>query len=145
VSPWTARRVWLALAGASWNGDRTVDGNDGILTAEEAATLELRGTDWVVLSACHSGGGDIWSNAGRLGMRRAFAIAGARSVIASAWALDDDATAEWMKELYAARLTRGEDAAAAIRSASRTILARRRSTHRATHPFYWASFTSSGR
>jgi CHAT domain-containing protein len=143
-SPWLVRRVWLALAGANRSAEHLADDNEGLLTAEEVATLDLTGTDWVVLSACHSGVGDPWSSEGRLGMRRAFSLAGARSVIASGWALDDAATGEWMTALYNARLHGQTDASTAIRSASRAVLAARRATRRPTHPFYWAAFTASG-
>ncbi|HTO91471.1 MAG TPA: CHAT domain-containing protein, partial [Candidatus Sulfotelmatobacter sp.] len=109
------------------------------------ATLDLAGTDWVVLSACHSGAGDAWSHEGRLGMRRAFALAGARTVIASAWALGDEDTGEWMHALYDARLRQHADATAAIRAADRAMLDARRARKRSTHPFYWAAFSASGR
>jgi CHAT domain-containing protein len=50
-----------------------------------------------------------------------------------------------MEALYDARLHGGEDAAAAVRDASRRVLAARRAAHRSTHPFYWAAFSASGR
>jgi CHAT domain-containing protein len=105
--------------------------------------LDLRGTDWVVLSACHSGYAQAWAREGVLGMRRAFHLAGAGSVIASRWAVADESTREWMSELYAAR-GRGAHAAAATSEASRTVLTRRRAEQRTTHPFYWAAFSSIG-
>jgi CHAT domain-containing protein len=98
----------------------------------------------VVLSACRSGTGESWSREGVLGMRRAFHLAGARTVIASEWSVDDDATREWMDALYAARAHGAGSAAAAVASASRTILAQRRHAGRSTHPFYWAAFSASG-
>lgn len=144
-SPWLSRRVWLAFAGANQAASSATSENEGYLTAEEVATLDLIGTDWVVLSACQSGAGDVWSTDGRLGMRRAFALAGVRSVIASAWALGDATTIEWMAALYDARLHQGADAAAAVHAANRRVLAARRASGRPTHPFYWAAFTSSDR
>jgi len=144
-SPWLSRRVWLAFAGANQAATEATSENDGYLTAEEVATLDLTGADWVVLSACHSGAGDAWSTDGRLGMRRAFARAGARSVIASAWALGDATTGEWMTALYDARVHDGADAAASVHAANRRVLAARRASRRSTHPFYWAAFSSSDR
>jgi CHAT domain-containing protein/tetratricopeptide (TPR) repeat protein len=143
-SPWLSRRVWLAFAGANHAADNPTSDDDGFLTAEEVSTLELRGTDWVVLSACRSGAGDAWTTEGRLGMRRAFELAGARSVIASGWALGDRTTVEWMTSLYGARVDGARTAAAAVQRASRAVLTARRASHRSTHPFYWAAFTSSG-
>ncbi len=143
-SPWMSRRVWLALAGANQAREHQSDENEGFLTAEEVLTLNLEGTDWVVLSACHSGLADAWSREGTLGMRRAFEMAGARTVIASQWAVEDAATLEWMEALYAARAGGATSASAALESASRTVLKARRNDGRSTHPFYWAAFSASG-
>ncbi|MEO5618695.1 MAG: CHAT domain-containing tetratricopeptide repeat protein [Candidatus Eisenbacteria bacterium] len=142
ANPWLGRQVWLALAGASRSSEGT-DENEGLLTAEEVVTLDLRGTDWVVLSACHSGVAGAWAREGVLGMRRAFQLAGARVVIASQWAVGDESAGEWMSALYAAR-AHGATAGAAVGSAARTVLAARRAQHRATHPFYWAAFSAWG-
>ncbi len=139
---WLGRRVWLALAGANETPGRG-DENEGLLTAEEVATLDLAGADWVVLSACHSGEGAAWANEGQAGMRRAFHLAGARAVIASEWAVADDATREWMLALYAAR-ARGSGAGAAVLAADRATLEARRRDGRTTHPFYWAGFEATG-
>ncbi|MCC6652083.1 MAG: CHAT domain-containing protein [Candidatus Eisenbacteria bacterium] len=143
TSPWLGRRVWLALAGANGSADSTRDDNDGLLTAEEAATLDLRDTDWVVLSSCQSGAPQGWSREGVLGMRRAFHLSGANAVIASRWSVSDEATRDWMLALYAAR-AQTHSASAAVREASRAVLAARRARHQGTHPFWWAAFTASG-
>jgi CHAT domain-containing protein/tetratricopeptide (TPR) repeat protein len=142
-SPWMARRVWLALAGANRALDEARDENEGLLTAEEVVAMDLAGTEWVVLSACHSGVADPWPREGMLGMRRAFHLAGARTVIASRWAVKDQATREWMRALYAARAA-GTGTAGALAAASRAVLAERRRAGRSTHPFYWAAFTATG-
>src|SRR5262249_4157603 len=132
------RRVWLAFAGAGALTPPAGDENDGLLTAEEVTTLDLRGVDWVVLSACHSAAGESWPHEEALGMERAFHLAGARSVIASGWAVDDASTREWMRALYSARKAQAGDAAMAAAAADRAVLALRRRTNRTTHPFYWA-------
>jgi CHAT domain-containing protein len=98
----------------------------------------------VVLSACHSGLGATLPREGTLGLRRAFHLAGARTVIASDWAVEDAATRDWMHALYDARRAGASEAAAAIQTASRSILAARRHERRSTHPFYWAAFTATG-
>lgn len=140
---WIGRRVWLALAGANRTPDGTGDENEGLLTAEEVVLMDLRGTDWVVLSACQSGLAEPWAREGALGMQRAFQLAGARAVIASHWSIGDESTLEWMQALYAAR-ARGSGAGAAVTEASREVLEARRADGRSTHPFYWAAFTASG-
>jgi CHAT domain-containing protein len=143
ASPRLGRQTWLALAGA--DGARGRDASeDGLLTAQEVQMLDLSGVDWVVLSACQSGAGEVWPHQGALGMRRAFRLAGARTVIASQWSLADQAAREWVHDLYVARAAGATDAAVAMRDASRAFLLARRAAHRPTHPFYWASFIASG-
>jgi hypothetical protein len=142
-SPWLGRRVWLALAGAD-HAREAAGGEDGLLTAEEVLTLDLAGTEWVVLSACHSGLSENWRYEGALGMRRAFALAGARAVITSQWAVEDVAAIGWMKFLYAARAGGEHRASAAVRRAARDVLGERRRKGQTTHPFYWAAFASGG-
>ena len=53
----------------------------------------------VVLSCCHSGRGEVKSE-GVVGIARAFLCAGARSVLVTLWAVDDEATMEFMKCFY---------------------------------------------
>jgi CHAT domain-containing protein/tetratricopeptide (TPR) repeat protein len=143
-SPWADRRIWLALAGANHARAHETDENEGLLTAEEVVTLDLAGTDWVVLSACHTGFASTRPREGAQGLRRAFHLAGAHTVIASDWAVEDAATREWMDALYDARRGGATRAADAMSVASRSVLAARRREHRSTHPFYWAAFTASG-
>jgi len=132
----------LALSGA--NARRSAGVDDGILTAEEIASLNFQSVQWVVLSACDTGLGRPQAGEGILGMRRAFQIAGARTVIMSLWAVDDAATRSWMTELYRARLIKKLDTADAVRDASLYVLRERRAQARSTLPFYWAGFVASG-
>ncbi len=131
----------LALAGANRRG--TGD-EDGILTAEEIATLNLDGVEWAVLSACDSGVGEVGRHEGVFGLRRAFRTAGVRTVIMSLWAVDDEAAREWMTALYRARLAEGLSTAEAVRRANLDVLAARRRRGDSVHPFYWAAFLASG-
>ncbi len=137
--------MWLALAGVNGRNADAAGEDQGLLTSEDVVTLDLSGTEWVVLSACHSAVAQNWSHDGVVGMRSAFELAGARSVIASHWAIADRATREWMEALCRARLAGHVRAADAVWQADRDVLAARRRGGRSTHPFYWAAFSASGR
>jgi CHAT domain-containing protein len=137
-------RAGLALAGANRRNRATGDQDDGILTAAEAASLDLHAADWVVLSGCDTGAGDIQAGEGVLGLRRAFEEAGARTVITSLWPVEDEDARLWMTELYADRFTRNMSTGNSVRAASRSALATCAARHHNTHPFHWAGFTSLG-
>lgn len=95
-------RSGIALAGANdmWNRDIYAEGEDGVLTAQEVTTLNLRKTDLVVLSACETGLGDIKGNEGVYGLQRAFKMAGVKNLIMSLWQVPDEETAEFMIRFY---------------------------------------------
>jgi CHAT domain-containing protein len=134
----------VALAGANQrgnaNGERV---EDGVLTAEEIATLDLRGVEWAVLSGCDTGSGEIRTAEGVLGLRRAFELAGVGALIMSLWPVEDQTTSQWMEKLYEARLG-GASAAESLRKASLDQLARARKTGQSTHPFGWGAFVAVG-
>jgi CHAT domain-containing protein len=132
-------RAGLAFAGANHKTSATAH-EDGILTAEEVASLDLEKADWVVLSGCDTGVGELQTGEGVLGMRRAFRIAGARALVMSLWPVDDQETLRWMTDLYKAHLGSKLSATASVRAASRHQLAARRAAGQSTHPFYWAGF-----
>jgi CHAT domain-containing protein/tetratricopeptide (TPR) repeat protein len=134
----------LALAGANRRAEAKPDEDDGILTAEEVATLDLHGVEWAVLSACDTGVGEIKAGEGVFGLRRAFQVAGARTVIMSLWSVDDQATRAWMRALYEGRFQRQLSTADAVHQASLTVLRDRRARGLSTHPFFWAAFVAAG-
>jgi CHAT domain-containing protein len=132
----------LALAGANQRRSSKAEQDDGILTAEEIAGLNLQGTEWAVLSACDTGLGEIRAGEGVFGLRRAFQVAGARTVIMTLWSVEDRSAMQWMRALYEGRLRRGLTTADAVRDAS---LTRQRRAHgESDHPFHWAGFVASG-
>ena len=138
-------RAGLALAGANraWGPSRLDGARDGLLSAEEIASIDLRGVEWAVLSACGSSMGSVQAGEGVVGLRRAFEIAGARTLITSLWSLDDHTARQWIDALYEARL-KGASTAAAVRAAGLTILRARRRAHLVDHPYYWAPFVAAG-
>jgi CHAT domain-containing protein len=73
---------------------------EALLTALEAAELELGAAELVTLSACDTGRGQVAGGEGVLGLQRAFQLAGARSVVASLWRVPDEPTHQLMRELY---------------------------------------------
>ena len=133
----------LALAGANRRAQAT-SGDDGVLTAEEASAMDLSGVDWAVLSACETGVGEVRAGEGVFGLRRAFQIAGARTVIMSLWAVDDAATVRWMNALYDARFRQGHATAESVREASLAAIRDRRAHGLSTHPFTWGAFVAAG-
>jgi len=134
----------LALAGANRRATARPDDDDGILTAEEVASLNLSGVEWAVLSACDTGLGEIRAGEGVLGLRRAFQIAGAKTVIMSLWSVDDQETREWMVALYEGRFQKQMSTADAVHAATVARLRDRRSKGLNTAPFYWAAFVAAG-
>jgi CHAT domain-containing protein len=127
----------LALAGA--NRHRAGD-EAGVLTALEAASLDLAGTKLVVLSACETGVGDLARGEGVYNLRRAFVEAGAETQVMSLWQVDDDATRALMSGYYRRMFGEGRGRSAALREQQLALLAE--PGHE--HPYYWASFIVSG-
>jgi len=134
----------LAFAGANRRMEVKADRTDGILTAEEIAGINLEGVDWAVLSACDTGVGEIKVGEGVFGLRRAFQIAGAKTVIMSLWPIEDEGTRQWMQTLYQEHFLHGKDTADSVRAASLHVLKQRRADHKSTHPFYWGAFIAAG-
>ena len=133
----------LMLAGA--NQHRSIDSldNDGVLTGVEIASTNLRGTQLAVLSACRTGLGELQSTGGVVGLRRAFHVAGANSVLASLWDVPDQSTANLIENLFR-DLTTSRDVATALQNAQKDRIKRRRNKFGAAHPVFWAAFTLSG-
>lgn len=97
-------RSGLLLAGAnialSGHRERLPEGiEDGVLTAKEISTLDLRGADIVVLSACETAQGVI-TGEGVFGLQRAFKMAGAQTLLMAIWPVSDEATQLLMNFFY---------------------------------------------
>jgi CHAT domain-containing protein/Tfp pilus assembly protein PilF len=140
-------RSGLILAGV--NQKQSGAGEDGVLTALEAAGLNLFGTKLVVLSACESGLGDVQNSTGVYGLRRALVLAGSETQVISLWKVSDVATRDLMIAYYT-RLQAGEGRIAAMREVQLSMLSGNpmaqaedaKSDWR--HPYYWAAFIPSG-
>lgn len=99
-------RSYILLGGAraaleAWKRDAAPPFfNDGVLTAEEASGLNLRGNWLTVLSACRTGRGDSRAGEGVIGLRRGFALAGSENLLFTLADVGDEPTAQFMSELY---------------------------------------------
>lgn len=74
--------------------------DDDLLYPAEVAGLPLQGTRLVTLSSCESGAGTAVSGEGLLGLRRGFALAGAREILVALWPVSDRSTPEFMERFY---------------------------------------------
>lgn len=119
--------------------DQQGDERSGFLRLNDIYKLNLA-ADLVVLSACRSGLGKQLNGEGFVGLTRGFMSAGSRSVIASLWKVDDEATAELMGHFYDAMLRQGLPPAAALRKAKQTM----QSDPNWHHPYHWAGFVLHG-
>ena len=110
---------------------------DYMLTMADVMNVKLR-AKLVVLSCCHSGRGEIKAE-GVVGIARAFMGAGARSVLVSLWAIDDEATLEFMKNFYH-NLVKGRSASESLNHAMKCL----RESEKFSDVKYWAPFTLIG-
>ncbi len=115
-------------------------GQDGTLEAWEVMALDLTGAELITLSGCETGVSSIKPGDDVVGLPRGFLLAGARSIVASLWPVEDQATAYLMTEFYR-RMAQGEARAGALREAKRAV---------SRHPTFgstrnWAAFVLFGR
>jgi CHAT domain-containing protein/tetratricopeptide (TPR) repeat protein len=155
----------LVLAGANRPAPTDAQGlpvgSDSFLTAEEVMGLDLTRTEMMVLSACQTGAGKVKGGEGVFSLQRAFQVAGARSVVATLWSVDDEATrklmARFYENLWGKKMTKLEALRQAqlwlLREGVKTGLVRGldvidddqpMKTDGRVPPFYWAAFQLSG-
>ena len=129
------QRAGIALAGAedTWTGARQPEeADDGILTANEVAQLDLHGTQLVTLSACETALGD-YSFEGVFGLPRGFKQAGVKSLLVSLWSVNDKSTSLLMSSFYRYWM-QGESKQSAFKHAVSDV------RKQYPEPFYWAPF-----
>jgi CHAT domain-containing protein len=96
----------------------------------------------VTLSACQTQLGGQSNGDDIVGLSRAFIYAGAPTVVASLWSVDDEATAVLMEAFYT-HLKAGMGRAKALRAAQ-SDLSHDEAHPQWAHPFYWAAFVLTG-
>lgn len=133
-------RSGLALAGVNrWleQGQWIEEVEDGLLTAEDVTGLDLSDTKLAVLSACETGLGEVRVGEGVFGLRRAFVLAGVKTLVMSLWKVPDEQTRELMEDFYR-RILDGQPCASALRAAQLTMKVKH------PEPFYWGAFICQG-
>jgi CHAT domain-containing protein/tetratricopeptide (TPR) repeat protein len=128
----------LVLAGANQK-------SEGYLTGEMIAGMLLPNLQTVILSACDSSLGEARLNEGSFSLQRAFHLAGARSVVASLWRLDDQYATEFVTLVYHKLWAEELPPVEAVRQAQLELLERLQKTGGiAAHPYFWAGWSLSG-
>ena len=127
----------IALCPNPSRTSRLPEDKDFLLKISDVLNVKLRAR-LVVLSCCHSGRGDIKAE-GVVGIARAILGAGARSVLVSLWAIDDEATLEFMKTFYQ-HLVEGRSASEALNRAMKSM----RESDKFSEVKYWAPFVLIG-
>lgn len=115
--------------------------DDGILSAYEVQGMNLQGTEIVVLSVCETGLGTLKQGEGVFGLRRAFQLAGARTVVSALWPVPDEMSKEMMQGLYTMD---NRTLPQRIRQMQLDQIEKLRKSGRADHPLLWAAFIATG-
>ncbi len=110
--------------------------HDGWLTAADVVELDLGGA-LVTLSACESARNQVLAGDELVGLVRGFLGAGAATLVATLWLVQDDTTS-WLMEKWYAQLRTGVERAAALRNAQLAL------KEKLPHPYYWAPFVLIG-
>jgi CHAT domain-containing protein len=141
VNPLLLTGLFLSRANLRGQGGSGGEGEDGVLTAFEVSGLNLDGCRLVVLSACETGLGTAEEGEGVYGLRRAFHMAGARTVVSALWEISDADAARVASQLYQ-RSSRG------VMDRLRELQIREIESLRARkmpdHPVRWAAFVAQG-
>lgn len=135
-------RSGIALAGynASVLSICAGEGRDeGIVTADKLTGINLKGTSLVVLSACDTAIGGVKAGEGVFGLKRAFTLAGAETLVMSLWKVPSEETKDIMVGFYDLMMNQGKGKGEALRQA-RLYMKKEK-----PHPYYWGAFISIGK
>ncbi len=128
-------RSGLVFAGANdvWSKQTKNDSiDDGVLTAQEVANIDMRKTNLVVMSACETGLGDIKGSEGVYGLQRAFKMAGVDYMIMSLWQVPDKETEEFMTSFYKKLINNN--------NIKQSFAETQKEMRKKYDPYFWAAF-----
>ena len=114
--------------------------SDGFLNTREILGMQIP-AKLVVLSACNSGSGQVYSGEGVMSLANGFFYAGAKSLVMTLWTANDQSTAEVVGAFYEA-LSSGESKSSALKQAKLNYLAN--ANRLSAHPYYWAHLVVNG-
>jgi CHAT domain-containing protein len=132
---------FLAGANLHGRGSDIKGAEDGVVTALEVSIMDLCGTDLVILSACETALGEVKNGEGVYGLRRAFQMAGARTIISALWQVPDNETSLFMKVLYSNKTMTYPEL---LQKTTLARLEELRRRGRPSHPFSWGAFIATG-
>jgi CHAT domain-containing protein len=125
----------IALAGVNLDGAPAR--GDGLFFISQFRTLDLNGTELVVMSACDTGVGTVRAGEGLNSLRQSLELAGARAQVTALWKVPSAATTRLMARFYD-NLADGASKAQALRQAKLAVM------KTWPNPLYWAGFTFAG-
>jgi CHAT domain-containing protein/tetratricopeptide (TPR) repeat protein len=142
LTGWSEPGLILTPPAEGTTDPKQLQRDDGYVTASEIATLKFD-ADWVVLSACYTGGGSGESAEALSGLARAFFYAGTRTLLISHWDVDSDAAVALTTRAFA-ELTSNHDIgrAEALRISMRELLEKGKPYQ--VQPSEWAPFAIVG-
>ena len=114
--------------------------DNGFLTVDEISNMNIK-AQFVNLSACETGLGEIFHSEGVVGLKEAFLQAGAQSVLATLWRIEDEATYNLMKNFYKKINVKTYNYCHVISDWKRGLI----KDERYSHPYYWGSFVYWGK
>jgi CHAT domain-containing protein len=114
--------------------------NDGKLYNYEISISRIK-SPMVVLSACNSGSGTLYHGEGLMSLARGFILAGASSVIKTAWEVNDEASAAIITCFYF-HLSKGKTKDEAMRLAKLEYIKSNPPVY--SNPYYWAAYEVLG-
>ena len=127
----------LILAGADfYRKNKNKDINGGIFTGYEASLLNLKNTELVVLSACHTASGEYFASQGVVGLQRGFLYAGTQNLIMSLWPVDDSFASFFMEKFYFYWIMKNHSIQASFRKTQLDML----KSNNYSDPLFWGAF-----